>query len=251
MNLNFKNQVIVITGAGKGIGFETAKAFYRCGAKIAVISRNNLDLQQLKTELAATDDRFYFASGDIAEENLVLEFVKDVLDRFKKIDCLVNNAGVRFRKPFLDSASEDWRKVMEVNFGGAYLFSKAVIPRMIDQKKGRIINISSIIGPLGLPELSIYAASKGALLGLTKSLALEFAEYGININAIAPGFCNSSYANKFQENKELYAFTIDRTPLKRWGETGDVANACLFLASDLANFITGETIRVDGGWSAW
>ena len=251
MGINLQNKVIIITGAGKGIGYETAKTFYEYGAKIAVISRNKADLIKLKNNLNATDDRFYSIEGDVSVEEVVIRFVAEVYEKFHQIDCLINNAGMRFRKSFLDISNEEWQKVISVNLGSAFLLSKAVIPYMMKQKSGRIINMASIAGALGLSELSAYGASKGGLISLTKSLALEFAEYNINVNAIAPGFCKTSYAEEFKKRDALYEFTIERTPLKRWGESRDIANACIYLASDLSNYVTGETLHVDGGWSAW
>lgn len=251
MGINLQNKVIIITGAGKGIGYETAKTFYKYGSKIAVISRERDDLIKLKTDLDATDDRFFFTEGDVSIESVVTRFVTEVYRNFHQIDCLINNAGIRFRKKFLDISNEEWQEVMNVNLGSTFLFSKAVIPYMIEQKNGRIINMASIVGSLGLPELTAYASSKGGIISLTKSLALEFAEHNINVNAIAPGFCKTSYAEGFKNKNELYNFTIERTPLKRWGEALDVANACIYLASDLSNYVTGEILHVDGGWSAW
>lgn len=122
---------------------------------------------------------------------------------------------------------------------------------MVKQKYGKIVNMASIIGTLGLPELVGYGASKGAIISLTKSLALEWAKYNINVNVVAPGFCKTSYAEKFQEKTELYDFTIDRTPMRKWGESRDVSNTIAFLSSDMSKYITGEVISIDGGWSAW
>ncbi len=248
---NLKDRVVVITGAGKGIGYETAKVFYNLGCKVAVISRSQDDLLFLKDDLSASSDDFFYVAGDVSDEDTVNAFVLNVYNKFKKIDCLINNAGIRFRKSFLDTSYVEWQSVMNVNIGSVMLMSKAVIPYMIDNNQGRIINISSIVGTLGLPELSAYATSKGAIISLTKTLALEFAEFNINVNAIAPGFCKTSYSENFKENSELYDFTIERTPMKRWGEPKDIANACLYLASDLSVYVTGEVLNVDGGWSAW
>jgi len=251
MNIQLANKVVVITGAGKGIGYETAKMFYKCGAKIALISRDAGDLVRLQNNLRAEDDRFFFIEGDASLEIIVLNFIEQVFQKFGRIDCLVNNAGIRFRKSFLETTQQEWQEVINVNLGSVILNTKAVLPHMIAQKSGRIINIASIVGALGLPDLSIYGASKGAIISLTKSLALEFSSFNINVNSIAPGFCNTSYADKFKDNKKLYDFTIERTPLKKWGESEDIAKACLYLASDLSNYVTGEVINVDGGWSAW
>ena len=158
---------------------------------------------------------------------------------------------MRFRKSYLDISYQEWQEVMNVNAGSTFLFCKEVGKYMKEQQYGKIVNMASIIGTLGLPELSGYGASKGAILSMTKSLALEWAEDNINVNVIAPGFCKTSYADNFQKKTDLYNFTIDRTPMKKWGESIDIANTIAFLSSDMSKYITGETISIDGGWSAW
>lgn len=245
------DKVCVITGAGKGIGREAAILFYRQGAKLALISRDGDDLKALKNELQASDERLLLRAGDVSEEDVVVDFVADAIDKFAAIDVLMNNAGMRFRKAFLEIETSEWDQVINNNLKSAYLFCREVGRAMVDQKRGKIINIASIVGTLGLPELAAYGASKGAMITLTKCLAVEWAEHSINVNAIAPGFCMTSYAENFKKNAKLYQFTLDRTPLGKWGKSADVAGACLFLASEAADFITGETLTIDGGWSAW
>jgi len=251
MNINLKDKVVIITGAGKGIGYETAKVFYENGAKIAVISRDENDLLKLKQELNPSENEFFYMVGDVSLESIVNDFVQKVYKKFLRIDCLINNAGMRFRKKFLDISYVEWQNVFNVNVGSTMLLSQAVLPYMVKQQYGRIVNMASIVGTLGLPELSGYAASKGAIISMTKSLALEFAEDNINVNVIAPGFCKTSYSENFKTKSDLYDFTIERTPMRKWGESRDIANACIYLASDLSNYVTGEVLNVDGGWSAW
>lgn len=251
MNVRLDEQVTLITGAGKGIGYATAKIFYESGSALALLSRDIKDLDELRRELNIPENRFLFIEGDASDERLVNKFVLDVYDKFGRIDCLINNAGMRFRKKFSEISYVEWKSVINTNLGSSFICSQAVLPMMVQQNSGRIINIASIAGTLALPELSAYSASKAAMLSLTKSLALEYADKNINVNAIAPGFCKTSYFDKFKENDLLYDFTIERTPLKKWGESTDIANTCLFLASNLSNYLTGETISVDGGWSAW
>jgi len=142
---NLNNKVVIVTGAGKGIGYETAKVFYNYGAKIAVISRNGDDLSRLKDELGASEDSFYQMQGDVSEERSVNAFVDNVHKKFQGIDCLINNAGMRFRKKFLDISYSEWQSVMNVNLGSAMLMSKAVIPHMVKHGGGRIINMASIV----------------------------------------------------------------------------------------------------------
>jgi len=250
-NFGLEGKVIIITGAGKGIGYDTAITFARYGCRLAVISKSLDDLKILRNNINLNDDYFYYMDGDASDEKIVKKFVQSVIEKYGRIDILVNNAGMRFRKRFIDINYKEWQTVMNVNLGSTFLFCKEVGNHMIQQKSGKIINMASIVGTLGLPELTGYGASKGAIISLTKSLALEWAEYNINVNVIAPGFCETSYTENFKQKKDLYNFTIDRTPLKRWGKAKDISNACLYLASDLSEYVTGEVLSVDGGWSAW
>lgn len=246
-----KDKVCVVTGAGKGIGLETAKLFYREGAMLVLISRDPADLADLKKEAGFTDDRVLTYAGDVGDEKTVVDFIAKSLAKFGRFDVLVNNAGMRFRKPFLEIGTEEWQKVIGTNLGSVYLLCREVGRQMVKQKSGKIVNLASIIGTLGLPDLSAYGASKGGIITLTKCLAVEWAEHRVNVNAIAPGFCETSYTENFKKKAELYDFTIERTPQKKWGKAGDVAKACLYLASSMSDYVTGEVLSVDGGWSAW
>ncbi len=249
--ISLRDKVVIITGAGKGIGYETAKVFASLGCKIAVISRTKSDLDKLKDELELMSNFFYAMVGDVSKPETVKSFVYEIYSKFGRIDILINNAGIRFRRKFLDISYLEWQSVMNVNLGSTFLFCQEVGRYMIKQKQGKIINMASIVGTLGLPELTGYAASKGAIISLTKSLALEWAEHNINVNVLAPGFCKTSYSENFKQKSELYDFTIERTPMKKWGDSSDIANACVYLASSMSNYVTGETLTIDGGWSAW
>lgn len=250
-SFSIKNKVCIITGAGKGIGRETARLFYREGALLALITRDELDLNSLKEEAMFDDNRVLLYDGDISDEEIVKRFVVKTINKFGEVDVLINNAGMRFRKTFLDITTEEWNKVINTNLNSVYFMCREVGRHMVQQQSGRIVNMSSIIGTLGLPELTAYGASKGGIITLTKCLALEWAKHNINVNVIVPGFCETSYAENFKKKTELYDFTIERTPQRKWGTSLDVANACLFLSTDASKYITGEVLNVDGGWSAW
>tara|TARA_R110002073_G_scaffold31646_2_gene96976 strand:- start:3619 stop:4383 length:765 start_codon:yes stop_codon:yes gene_type:complete len=249
--ISLDGRVCVITGVGKGIGRDCAKLFARQGAKLALITRSSSDIDQLTDELELPDENIFAIAGDVSDPETVKGFADAAFKKFGHLDVLVNNAGMRFRKSFMDIDFADWQKVMTVNTGSTFLMCQAVGKYMIEQNQGRIINMASIIGTQGLPELSGYGASKGAIVSLTKCLALEWAKHSINVNVIAPGFCETSYADSFKQNTELYDFTLERTPMGKWGLGSDVAKACLFLATDLSDYVTGEVLHVDGGWSAW
>jgi NAD(P)-dependent dehydrogenase (short-subunit alcohol dehydrogenase family) len=246
-----RDKVCIITGAGKGFGKAIAKKFADNGAKLALITRTQSDIDDLYREFHGNEDFFLAICGDVSDQDTVNSFVADVKSKFGRIDVLVNNAGMRFRKKFEEITLEEFSLILNVNVVSIFMLCKAVMPTMVEQKAGKIINISSVVGTLGLPELSAYATSKAAIIGLTKALSVEYGESNIQVNAIAPGFCKTSYFDNFKKKSELYEFTIERTPMRRWGESEEVANSCLFLASSLSSYVTGDVINVDGGWSAW
>jgi NAD(P)-dependent dehydrogenase (short-subunit alcohol dehydrogenase family) len=251
VNLDLKDKVIIITGAGKGFGYEIAKEFKDLGSKLALITRTENDFIKLKKDFNMKESDIYTYVGDVSNEQNVKEFVQNTYEKFGRIDILINNAGMRFRKKFLEIDYNEWQNVINVNLGSTFLLCKEVGKYMVQQKSGKIINMASIIGTLGLPELVGYGASKGGIIALTKSLALEWAEHNINVNVIAPGFCETSYAENFKTKTDLYNFTLERTPMKRWGTSQDIAKSCIYLASNMSDYITGEVISIDGGWSAW
>jgi NAD(P)-dependent dehydrogenase (short-subunit alcohol dehydrogenase family) len=239
----------LITGAGKGFGRNMADGFFAAGCQLALVTRSKEDIVELRREFNDTN-RVIIIEGDVSDSGTIGDIHKTTMEAFGRLDILINNAGMRFRKPFLDIEESEFRKVLDNNLMSIMFLCKAFIPAMLENKFGKIINISSIAGTRGLPNLSAYVTSKSAVNGLTKSLALEFAQTGININAIAAGFCKTSYFENFKKNQELYEFTLQRTPVGRWGKPEDVTNACLYLASEVSSFVTGEILHVDGGWTA-
>ncbi len=250
MNKFLDSKNCIITGAGKGIGKEIANLFNKNGANLLLITRSREDIDILENELNPNSKHFIY-HGDVSDQDTVQDFVSKAIKKYKKIDVLVNNAGMRFRKSFLDISYDEYLKVLDTNLGSVFLMSKEVIPHMAENNYGSIINMSSVAGTLGLEDLSAYVSSKSAIVGLTKSLAIEFAKKNLRINTIAPAFTETSYFENFKGQEELYKFTLDRTPMNRWAKSIEIAQACLFLASDMSSFVTGETLNVDGGWSAW
>ncbi len=246
-----KDKVCIVTGSGKGIGKAISEKFFENDARLALITRSQEDVDSLNNLFGINNKKILLVCGDVSDETTVNNFVTNVYKQYGRIDILINNAGMRFRKKFEDSTAEEFRNVFDINVMSMFMLCKAVLPAMVKQRQGKIINMSSVAGTNGLPELSAYVTSKAAVIGLTKSLAIEYAVNNIQINALAPGFCKTSYFDDFQKKSGLYDFTIERTPMQRWGESEEVANVCLFLASSLSSYITGDVINVDGGWSAW
>lgn len=233
-----KDKTILITGSSRGIGEATARRAKKYGAH--VILHGKTESEELKRLSKEIDSPYFFC--DAANEDAVIK----ELNKFKNIDILVNNAGVNPSKTFVQLTSEDWRRIFEINVFGIVHFSKAVIPGMLKKGYGKIINIASIKGYPYIVGKPAYAASKAAVIRITSSMAEEFASHNILVNAVAPGFTKtemsqSTLSPKIQEQ-------IDRIPLKRMAEPEEIAEVILFLASDKSNYITGQTLLVDGGY---
>ena len=237
---------VIITGASRGIGRGIAKAFAREGANVAFTYNASAEAaKELEEELSAYGIKAKGYQSNAADFEAAQELAKKVLEDFGKIDVLINNAGITKDNLLMRISEEDFDKVMEVNLKSVFNLTKAVIRPMMKQRKGSIINMSSVVGLKGNAGQANYAASKAGILGFTKSVALELGSRNIRCNAIAPGFIETEMTAKLDEKQvEEWRKAI---PLKRGGTPQDVANACLFLASDMSDYITGQTISVDGG----
>lgn len=246
--MRLKNKVAIITGAGRGIGKETALSLAKEGAKV-VVSDITDDIHDVVKEIEKMGSQALAIKADVSNNKQTEELAKKTVKKFGRIDILVNNAGIFPFKNLVDMKEEDWDKVLDVNLKGVFNCTKAVLPTMIKQKYGKIINITSIAGiRLGYVGLSHYCASKAGIEGFTKAAALELAQYGINVNTIAPGFIETP-GTKETSNKEDMKRFARMIPLKRVGKPIDIANLVVFLASDESSYITGECIVVDGGWT--
>jgi len=243
--VRLKEKVSVVTGAAKGIGREIALRFAQEGADVAAWDVETDEMESLKTEIEGKGRRFLGLQVDVSDFDTVKTAVENVLDGFSRIDILINNAGITRDNLIIRMSEADWDSVIDVNLKGVFNCTKAISRVMLKQKSGRIINISSVIGIFGNAGQSNYAASKGGIISFTKSIAKELASRGITVNAIAPGFIDTGMTGLLgDEVREKY---LQSVPLRRMGTGKDVAEAALFLASDQASYITGETIRVDGG----
>ena len=241
------NKVVLITGVSKGIGLSCMELCLKNNAYVIGVSRSKIISKSLNDKFK---NKFKIIYGDITKKNTIKKISKFQNDKKIFIDCIANNAGMRFRKKFLDIKIEEFRKVFENNFYSIVSLSKEFINKAIKKKKLiSIVNISSIVGSRGFSELSAYSSSKGALDAFTKCLAVEFPK-NVRINNVSPGFTKTSYFEKFKQNKKLYNWTLNNTPVNRWGNTDEISNLIIFLLSEKSSFITGQNIFIDGGWTA-
>jgi 3-oxoacyl-[acyl-carrier protein] reductase len=244
--MKLKNKVAIVTGAGRGIGKETALSLAKEGAKV-VVSDITDDINSVVKQIEKIGSQALAVKADVSNHKQTEELVKKTIKKFGRIDILVNNAGIFPFKSLVDMKEEDWNKVLDVNLKGVFNCTKAVLPTMKEQKYGKIINIASISGvKVGYVGLAHYCASKAGIVGFTKATALELAQYGINVNAIAPGAIETPGAMATTSKKSMKQFA-QMIPLKRIGQPMDIANLVVFLASNESSYITGECITVDGG----
>jgi NAD(P)-dependent dehydrogenase (short-subunit alcohol dehydrogenase family) len=243
-------RVAIVTGASKGLGRTMAKALASAGADVVVTSRNQVEAQDAADELAKLGRRTMAIAADTRDRSAVMEMVRRTVAGFGKVDILVNNAGVGAIKPVHELDDKDFSKVMETNLKGCLMCAQAVLPGMIERKFGRIINVGSIGSVIGFAGLSIYVASKHALLGLTKTMALEWAPLGITVNCLCPGFFETAMTQGVKEDEMMNAAVLAKVPMARWGQPEELDTAILFLASPASGFVTGTAVCVDGGWTA-
>lgn len=243
--MRLKDKVSLITGASQGIGKEIALTFVREGSEIVIFDVNLEEVEKIKEEISLLGREPLVFQVDITDYKILEESVKKIIDKFTKIDILVNNAGITKDALILRMSEVDWSRVIDVNLRGAFNCIKCVSKFMLKQKKGKIINISSIIGLKGNIGQANYSASKAGLIGLTKTAAKEFAWRGILVNAVCPGFIKTQMTERLSE--EMKEKMLSQIPVGRFGEPRDVANLCLFLASDESDYITGQTFVIDGG----
>jgi 3-oxoacyl-[acyl-carrier protein] reductase len=243
--MKFKDKVTLVTGGARGIGREIAMAFAREGSSIAICDVNAETLALTQKDIEAFGVQIITGVVDVTKAVQADEFTQKTLDKFKKIDILINNAGITRDGLLVRMSEADWDLVLAVNLKGAFNFTKAVSKIMMKQRDGRIVNMASIIGIMGNAGQANYAASKGGLIAFTKSVAKELASRNVRANAIAPGFIQTDMTAKLSD--EVKSEMLKFVPLGKLGTVQDVANLALFLAGDDSSYITGQAIQVDGG----
>ncbi|XHH09127.1 MAG: SDR family NAD(P)-dependent oxidoreductase [Candidatus Bathyarchaeia archaeon] len=243
---DLNGKVAIVTGAGRGIGKEIALTLARAGANV-VVSDITDQIFEVAIQVEALNVEALPLHWDVSSFDQAQQAKTKILEKFKKVDILVNNAGIYPMKPFVEMAQEDWSKVLHVNLDSMFNCTKTFLQGMIAQKYGKIVNISSVSGVAAIfPNLVHYSASKAGIVGFTKALAFEVASQGVNVNAIAPGPIDVSEG---QVGEALYEQVVRMMPVGRMGKPSDIANLVLFLVSDISNFITGQCIVCDGGYS--
>ena len=246
--MRLKDKTALITGGARGIGGTTAFLFAKEGAKVGILDLREEGLRKIKDQAKKKGIALRTFVGDVSKKDQIESIMQEFVQEFGRIDVLVNNAGIAISRPFLEKTVEDWKKTLEVNLIGIFVCSQAAARYMLEQKSGKIINISSIRGidHCGREGIMDYSASKAAVISLTKTMAKELAPH-VNVNTVAPGHTNTEMIESLPE--EIRKNMIEGSYLKRLAKPQEIAKAILFLASNDADFITGQLLLVDGGFS--
>jgi NAD(P)-dependent dehydrogenase (short-subunit alcohol dehydrogenase family) len=238
-------KVAIVTGGGSGLGFAIAKKFIENGITTIIVGRNEEKLNEAKAQLG---ELCFAKPCDVSDLKAVPAFVQSILQAFGQIDILVNNAGINQKKAFTEVTDEDFQNILTTNVTAVFTLSREVVKHMLTRETGCIINISSMAAQYGLPKVIAYTASKTAIDGMTRAMAVELSPNGIRVNAIAPGFIYSAMTEKaLNSDPERKAKVFGRTPMGHMGQPEDIGNAALYLASDAAKYVTGVVLPIDGG----
>ena len=250
MSGTLHGKIALITGASKGLGKAMALALSQAGATIALVSRDEGKLQDVKREVESSGGRADVFLADVKDETQVERLEADVSKRLGKVQILVNNAGINLRKNLIDFSLAEWQSVLDTNLTSVFLMCRKFVPHMRGTGYGRILNMTSIMSHVSLPQRSAYSASKAALLGLIRALALELAPDGITVNGISPGPFGTEMNQTLMQDPQANAQFLANIPVGRWGRVEEIGALANYLCSESAGFITGTDILIDGDWCA-
>ena len=244
--ISLEGQVALVTGSSRGIGAVIAKRMAQAGARVALNYNASLDAAiAVKDQISASGGEAMLIAGDVSDENQAEQAIKAVIQEFGQVDILVNNAGIHRDRLLMRMKPVDFDEVLQVNLRGAFLCTKYVMPQMIRQHYGRVINMSSVVGLTGNPGQANYAAAKAGLIGFTKAVAREVASRNVTVNAVAPGYIATGMVEDLSEEQRNQI--LERIPMGRFGTSEDVAETILFLSSRAAGYLTGQVLTIDGG----
>lgn len=245
----FENKVVIITGSSSGIGRATAMAFAREGAKVIVSDIHEKEGQETVDEIKSKKGEAHFIKCDVSSEPEVKNLVDKTIEKYGRLDCAYNNAGIEGSPcSTVECSTENWDRTININLKGVWLCMKYEIPAMLKNGKGSIVNCSSIAGLVGFETIPAYVASKHGVIGLTETAALEFAKQNVRVNAVCPGAIHTPMLERFTKGEEQ--LMADQDPMGRVGRPEEIADSVLWLCSDKSSYVTGQSIAVDGGWVA-
>jgi len=243
-------KLALVTGGGSGLGLAIAGGFAAAGARVVINGRDQAKLDAAMESLAEAGHVVSISAFDVTDEAAVAKNIAEIETSIGDIDILVNNAAMNQRKALVDFELDEWRRLLATNTDGPFLLTRAVLRGMQSRRSGKIINICSLASDIGRPNIVPYAVSKGALKMMTRALAVEVAQFNVQVNGIAPGFFKTEMNAPLIANREFSAWVEKRTPAGRWGDPPEIAGAAVFLASSAADYVSGHLLYVDGGFSA-